>query len=63
MKLLDRLDRLGRKGILKLVHFHLGSQITDIRFVKAGLDEVVFMMTGDPANWALNYDVIRDVTR
>jgi arginine decarboxylase len=40
MKLLDRLDRLERKDILKLVHFHLGSQITDIRFVKAGLEEI-----------------------
>ncbi len=40
MKLLDQLDRLGRKDILKLVHFHLGSQITDIRHVKAGLEEI-----------------------
>jgi arginine decarboxylase len=40
MKLLDRLDRLDRKNILKLVHFHLGSQITDIRYVKAGLEEI-----------------------
>jgi arginine decarboxylase len=40
MKLLDQLERIGRKDILKLVHFHLGSQITDIRFVKAGLEEI-----------------------
>jgi arginine decarboxylase len=40
MKLLDRLERLERKDILKLVHFHLGSQITDIRYVKAGLEEI-----------------------
>ena len=40
MKLLDRLDRLDRKNVLKLVHFHLGSQITDIRYVKAGLEEI-----------------------
>ena len=40
MKLLDRLDRLDRKHVLKLVHFHLGSQITDIRYVKAGLEEI-----------------------
>jgi len=40
MKLLDRLDRLDRKNMLKLVHFHLGSQITDIRHVKAGLEEI-----------------------
>jgi arginine decarboxylase len=40
MRLLDKLERLGRKGLLRLVHFHLGSQITDIRFVKAGLEEI-----------------------
>jgi arginine decarboxylase len=40
MKLLDRLSELGRQDILKLVHFHLGSQITDIRHVKAGLEEI-----------------------
>ena len=26
--------------MLKLIHFHLGSQITDIRYIKAGLQEV-----------------------
>jgi arginine decarboxylase len=40
MRLLDQLERLGRKDILRLVHFHLGSQITDIRHVKAGLEEI-----------------------
>jgi arginine decarboxylase len=40
VRLLDRLEHLGRKDILKLVHFHLGSQITDIRFVKQGLEEI-----------------------
>jgi arginine decarboxylase len=40
VQLLDRLKAVGRTDILKLVHFHLGSQITDIRFVKAGLDEI-----------------------
>jgi arginine decarboxylase len=40
IELLDRLTAEGRPDILKLVHFHLGSQITDIRFVKAGLAEV-----------------------
>ena len=40
IRLLDELDRTGRKDILKLVHFHLGSQITDIRYVKAGLEEI-----------------------
>jgi arginine decarboxylase len=40
VRLLDELERRGRKDILKLVHFHLGSQITDIRYVKAGLEEI-----------------------
>src|SRR5204863_4895370 len=40
MKLLDKLEAAGRKELLKLVHFHLGSQITDIRYVKAGLEEI-----------------------
>jgi arginine decarboxylase len=40
IKLLGRLDELKRKDRLKLVHFHLGSQIPDIRFVKAGLEEI-----------------------
>jgi arginine decarboxylase len=40
VKLVDRLRDEGRLGILKLLHFHLGSQIPDIRFIKAGLQEV-----------------------
>ena len=40
MELLDQLRAIDKTEILKLVHFHLGSQITDIRFVKAGLDEI-----------------------
>ncbi|HEU5171260.1 MAG TPA: biosynthetic arginine decarboxylase [Gemmatimonadales bacterium] len=40
MKLLDRLTSLGRKDILRLIHFHLGSQIPDIRVIKAGLEEI-----------------------
>lgn len=40
VKLIDRLTTEGHLGILKLIHFHLGSQITDIRFIKAGLQEV-----------------------
>jgi len=40
MKLIDRLTELGQLDILRLVHFHLGSQITDIRFIKAGLQEI-----------------------
>ena len=40
MKLLDKLESLGRKDALRLVHFHLGSQITDIQYIKAALEEV-----------------------
>jgi arginine decarboxylase len=40
MKLIDRLQSLGRLDILRLIHFHLGSQITDIRFIKAALQEI-----------------------
>src|SRR6266508_3846061 len=40
VKLVDKLDSLGRLDIIKLIHFHLGSQITDIRYIKAGLQEV-----------------------
>ena len=40
MRLVDELERRSRKDLLKLVHFHLGSQITDIRHVKAGLEEI-----------------------
>jgi arginine decarboxylase len=40
VKLVDRLKAVGRLDILKLIHFHLGSQITDIRYIKAGLQEI-----------------------
>ncbi len=40
VKLIDRLSDMGRLDIVKLIHFHLGSQITDIRFIKSGLAEV-----------------------
>jgi arginine decarboxylase len=40
VKLVDRLKAENRLDILKLIHFHLGSQITDIRYIKAGLQEV-----------------------
>ena len=38
--LIERLKAIGRLDIIKLIHFHLGSQITDIRFIKLGLQEV-----------------------
>ena len=40
MAAIDKLKALGRLDILKLIHFHLGSQITDIRFIKLGLQEL-----------------------
>ena len=40
MKLVDKLRGLGRLDVIKLIHFHLGSQITDIRYIKAGLQEI-----------------------
>jgi arginine decarboxylase len=40
LRLLEQLQARGRADCLKLVHFHLGSQITDIRHIKAGLEEI-----------------------
>jgi arginine decarboxylase len=41
VRLVERLTSAGRLDIIKLIHFHLGSQITDIRYIKSGLQEVV----------------------
>ena len=40
VQMLDKLSAAGQLDILKLVHFHLGSQITDIRNVKKAMSEV-----------------------
>jgi len=40
MKLIDRLSAEGRLDLLKLVHFHIGSQVTDIRYIKSALQEI-----------------------
>lgn len=40
MQAIDKLKAAGRLDIIKLIHFHLGSQITDIRFIKLGLQEL-----------------------
>jgi arginine decarboxylase len=40
VELVNRLRAANRLDILKLIHFHLGSQITDIRFIKLGLQEI-----------------------
>jgi arginine decarboxylase len=37
---IDKLRAAGKLDIVKLIHFHLGSQITDIRFIKIGLQEL-----------------------
>jgi arginine decarboxylase len=40
MQVIDKLAAAGKLGIVKLIHCHLGSQITDIRFIKRGLQEL-----------------------
>jgi arginine decarboxylase len=40
MRVLDKLAGAGRTDILKMVHFHLGSQIPDIRNIKQAMTEV-----------------------
>jgi len=40
VKVIERLRAADSLDFLKLIHFHLGSQITDIRYIKTGLQEV-----------------------
>ena len=40
VRAVDKLRTAGMLDILKLIHFHLGSQITDIRYIKTGLQEI-----------------------
>ena len=40
MQVIERLKAEDKLDFIKLIHFHLGSQITDIRFIKRGLQEV-----------------------
>lgn len=40
VRVLDKLRAAGRLDILKLIHFHLGSQIPDIRKIKRAMTEV-----------------------
>ncbi len=40
VRVLDKLEAAGKLGILRMLHFHLGSQIPDIRNVKLGMAEV-----------------------
>ncbi len=40
MQVIEKLQAAGQLDIIRLIHCHLGSQITDIRFIKAGLQEL-----------------------
>jgi arginine decarboxylase len=40
VRVLDRLEAAGRLDLLRLIHFHLGSQIPDIRNIKQAMAEV-----------------------
>jgi len=40
VKAIDMLRERGRLDILRLIHFHIGSQVSDIRSIKAALQEV-----------------------
>jgi arginine decarboxylase len=40
VRVIDKLTEAGYLDCLHLLHFHLGSQITDIRYIKAGLQEI-----------------------
>jgi arginine decarboxylase len=40
MKLIDRLRAADQLDLLKLIHFHIGSQVTDIRYIKVALQEI-----------------------
>jgi len=45
VRMLNELKRLGMADCLKLLHFHLGSQITNIRYIKEGLIEAARFYT------------------
>jgi len=40
VRVLDKLEAAGRLDILKIIHFHMGSQIPDIRNIKQAMAEV-----------------------
>ena len=40
IRLLDKLKAENALDVIKLIHFHIGSQVTDIRYIKAGLEEI-----------------------
>ena len=45
IRVLDRLKALGMEDCLELLHFHLGSQITNIRHIKGAVTEAVRIYT------------------
>jgi arginine decarboxylase len=40
IQVIEKLTAAGKLDIVRLIHCHLGSQITDIRFIKRGLQEL-----------------------
>ncbi len=40
MRVLEKLEKAGARDILRMIHFHLGSQIPDIRNIKQAMQEV-----------------------
>ena len=40
MTAIEKFRAAGKQDWIRLIHFHLGSQITDIRFIKNGLQEI-----------------------
>jgi len=40
VRVLDKLQAVGQLGLLKMIHFHMGSQIPDIRHIKLAMTEV-----------------------
>ncbi len=40
VRVLDKLEAAGRLDILRMIHFHMGSQIPDIRSIKQAMTEV-----------------------
>lgn len=39
-RIVDELEEAGRLDILKMIHFHLGSQVPDIRYIKQAMVEI-----------------------
>ena len=57
VKVLDRLEEADSLGFLRMVHFHLGSQIPDIRNIKQAMTEVARFYV-EPRNMGLTIDYV-----